>query len=132
MPTRDLEAWMWSEAVRMLDRAERMERQFFRRGAPRRPQWEPPVDVYETGDALWVVAAVPGVGADCIVVEIAEDILTIAGERRLPEPAQRGAVHRVEIPHGRFERRLALPPRSLEMAGRELVDGCLYIKLRKV
>lgn len=132
MPTRDLEAWMWSEAVRMLDRAERMQRRLFRPGPPPRPQWEPPVDVYETADAFWVVAAVPGVTADNVVVEIADGVLVIAGERHMPEPAQRGVVHRVEIPHGRFERRLALPERALEFAGRELVDGCLFLKFDKV
>ena len=45
----DPAAWMWTEAVDLMDRAERMHRQFFRmatRGAPERPRWEPPVDVY--------------------------------------------------------------------------------------
>lgn len=132
MPSRDLETWMWSEAVRMLDRTERLQRQFFRPGTPRRPQWEPPVDVYETEDALWVAAALPGVTADRVMVEIREGVLIIFGERRLPAPARAGAVHRMEIPHGRFERRLILPDRPLEPGERELLDGCLYLKLKKI
>jgi len=129
--SRDLESWMWAEAVRMLDHADRLQRQFFRPGA-RRPQWEPPVDVYETADAIWVVAALPGVAENDVHVEVVEGVLVVAGVRRVPEPARAGDVHRLEIPHGRFERRLALPSIPLQDGGRELRDGCLYLKLEKV
>lgn len=132
MASRDLESWMWAEAVRMLDRAERVERHFFRPGLGRRPQWEPPVDVYETDQAFCVVVALPGVAADAVSVEIEDGVLVVAGMRRVPAEARGGALHRLEIPHGRFERRLALPRRPLELAQRELVDGCLHLSLRKV
>lgn len=132
MASRDLESLMWAEAVRMLDRAERVERHFFRPGAPRRAQWEPPVDVYETAEAFWVVIALPGVAADAISVEVDNGALTVVGERRVPAEARAGALHRLEIPHGYFRRRLALPRRPLSLDTRELIDGCLYLSLRKV
>ncbi|MDN5862315.1 MAG: Hsp20/alpha crystallin family protein [Salinisphaera sp.] len=130
--SRELDAWMWSEAVRMLDRADRLQRQFFRPGTPRRPQWEPPVDILETADALWVVVALPGVAADALAVRADSQTLIISGERRVPAPAQGATLQRLEIPHGRFERRLKLPLDRLELAGRELRDGCLILHLRKV
>ena len=133
MSSRDMENWMWSEAVRMLERAERMQRRFIQPSAGSRPsRWEPPVDVYETDDRLWVVMALPGVAPERVSVQVAQGVLIVAGERRRPEVAHRGHMHRVEIPAGRFERRLALPPRPLELALHELVDGCLYLGFRKL
>lgn len=132
MASRDLESWMWAEAVRMLDRAERVERHFFRPGAGRCTQWEPPVDVYETAEAFCIVVALPGVSADAVTVQVDDGVLTVTGERRVPAEARGGVLHRLEVPHGRFERRLALPRRPLELDTRELVDGCLHLSLRKV
>ena len=38
----------------------------------------------------------------------------------------------MELPHGRFERRVTLPPGRYELVRRELVDGCLTVILRKL
>ncbi len=77
MPSRDLEKWMWSEALRMLDRAERTQRQRAPARTPGPRAWEPAVDVYETAEYLWVVAALPGVAADNLHVEIDQGLLTL-------------------------------------------------------
>ena len=42
------------------------------------------------------------------------------------------AIHRLEIPYGRFERRIALPAGRFEVARSDLVDGCLTLSLRKL
>jgi HSP20 family protein len=42
---------------------------------------EPPVDVFEESDHVLVVAEMPGVGAEDVRVELADDILTITAER---------------------------------------------------
>ena len=34
MPSRDPRIWMWAEALDMMDKAERMRRQFFQPGTP--------------------------------------------------------------------------------------------------
>lgn len=132
MTSRSLESWMWAEAIDALDRADRLQRHFFRPGTSRRPQWQPPVDVYETRDALWVIFALPGVAAEHVTVTVDDDTLTVSGERRIPAaPANNGVLHRLEIPHGRFERRLRLPFPRVRIARHELLDGCLYLQLRK-
>lgn len=131
MASRDLESWMWAEAVHVLDRADRLQRRFFKPGTRRRPQWEPPADVFETRDAVWVIFALPGVAAEHLVVEVRDDTLIVTGERRVPAPARKGVLHRLEIPHGRFERRLPLPFPRLRIARHDLLDGCLYLQLRK-
>jgi HSP20 family molecular chaperone IbpA len=38
----------------------------------------------------------------------------------------------MELPYGRFERRIALPPGRYDTAKRENADGCLLIRLHKI
>ena len=58
--------------------------------------------------------------------------LAIVGTRRWPASLRSALVHRMELPHGRFERRLGLPPGTFEIVRHDLVDGCLTIALRKL
>jgi hypothetical protein len=48
-----------------------------------------------------------------------------------PAEARAGFIHRLEIPHGRFERRITLAPGSYEVGRRDLVNGCLTLSLRR-
>jgi HSP20 family protein len=122
---------MWSEACDMLQRAERLHRQFFRPGFALKESasWEPPVDIFETAERLWIIAALPGVAPEQIEASLDADELTIAGSRPLPAPARGAAIHRLEIPNGRFERRVRLPVGRFELERSELVSGCLVLSL---
>ena len=59
MTNDDSRNWMWSEALQMLARAERLHREVFTpaQGSQRGISWEPPTDVLETFrrelDAAW-------------------------------------------------------------------------------
>lgn len=124
---------MWAEACEALARAERLQRQFFRPGERgTRPVWEPPVDLFANGPELWIVAALPGVPAEQLEVSVEDGVLVIAGERPAPPLLRAAIIHRLEIPHGRFERRIALPPGRYGLARRDLVDGCLTLVLRSL
>jgi HSP20 family molecular chaperone IbpA len=125
---KDPAAVMWAHACEMLAEAERLQREFFRIGSGRRPAWEPPVDVYETERDFLVCVALPGVKPGDIEIALDGPLLVIAGERVLP--AGSALIHRLEIPHGRFERRIVLPA-SVRLVTRELEDGCLVLTLRK-
>ena len=131
MSARDPEAWMWAEACAMLERAERMRREYYRPGA-RAVAWEPPLDLLETDTEIWIVAALPGVAAEAVEIVIENGVLAVRGERRLPEVLRRARIHRLEIPHGRFERRIALPAGRFELRERALRDGCLVLGLTKL
>jgi HSP20 family protein len=133
MPIRDLESWMWAEACEMIDRADRLHRQFFRpsTGQSRPTTWEPPVDVYETRNGFKIVLALPGVAFEHLQVVLEEGYLVISGQRHLPISAET-VIRRLEIPYGRFERTIKLPLGHFEMGNRELVNGCLLITLRKI
>lgn len=124
--------WMWADACALLDRAERLQRQFFDPG-PRSAGagWEPPMDLFETERALWVVVALPGVAAEQIELSIQGSALVVAGVRKLPPEMRAAAIRRMEIPSGRFERQVQLPPGEYELALRSFVDGCLTLGLRK-
>ena len=122
---------MWSQALAMLERAERMQRGFFEPGTRKLRAWQPPADLYETEEHVWAVIALPGVDANDVRVTLRANWLDVHGVRALPLEAQQGAIHRLELPYGRFQRRLELPPHVYELDGQKLVDGCLYLKLRK-
>lgn len=130
MPKRDLAAMMWAEACEAMDRAERLRRQFFHRGHET-PHWEAPCDIFETEEALIILVALPGVDVDHIEVTLAAGILVVRGERALPPELRQARIHRMELPHGRFERRIELPPARFEISGRHLANGCLMLRLEK-
>jgi HSP20 family molecular chaperone IbpA len=129
----DPKDWMWTEACAVLERVEQMHRQFFRPGvaAMQVATWQPPIDVFETADGLWIVAALPGVEAQDIDVATEQDILVISGIRHLPALARGAAIQRLEIPYGRFERQVRLPSGRFELGRPEIVNGCLFITLAK-
>ncbi len=114
----------------MLDRAQRLQRQFFTHAAA---SWEPPVDIVETADTLQVHVALPGVAADAITVGLDPSGITISAVRAFPCPAseenQDSQIHRLEIPYGRFERFIGMPP--LELAGKALENGILTLTFRR-
>ncbi|HEX2134412.1 MAG TPA: Hsp20/alpha crystallin family protein [Microvirga sp.] len=132
MSDRDPGNWMWSEAVEMLARAERLHRQVFRpHAAPRKPTWEPPVDVLETEHEVLIFIALPGVAPEHVQAAIEEGALVVAGRRVLPPQLRTAVIHRLELPQGRFERRIPLPPGRYDAVRRAASDGCLLISLHK-
>ena len=125
--------WMWSDACEVLTRADRLHRQLFQpvRAVKRQPAWEPPVDMLETETDLLILVALPGVAADRVEAVIQGADLFIAGTRVLPAALQTAVIHRLELPQGRFERRIRLPAGRYNSVRRDVVDGCLLITLQK-
>ena len=131
--TSDPHDWMWSEALGMLARAERLRNQMFQPQATHAaPCWEPPVDVIETDREVLVLAALPGVDPDKVEAVIHDGALLIAGQRVLPHELRTAVIHRLELPQGRFERRIPLPPGRYGAVCRATVNGCLVVSLTKV
>lgn len=130
---RDYSHRMWSEACEMLARADRLHREFFRPAAPvqLRTTWEPPIDVLETKTEILVFVALPGVTPDRVAATIEGSELVIAGERLLPPQLQTAVIHRLELPQGRFSRRIRLPAGRYASVSRAAADGCLLITLQK-
>jgi HSP20 family molecular chaperone IbpA len=134
MKVRDPTVWMWGEALELLAQADRLHRQFFQLGATGQacPAWEPPVDVFETEQQYIIVVALPGVTSDQLQVEIDGAAIVVRGKRGQPVAAARGRIHRLELPYGRFERRIELPGLLLRLGEYQLSDGCLTLNLDKL
>lgn len=124
--------WMWSDAFALLVKAERMHQQFFEPRYPAvAPAWEPPVDVIETDSEVLVFAALPGVPSDQVEAGIEDGHLVLCGERILPRQLTTATIHRMELPQGRFRRRIPLPPGRYASVTRTSSDGCLIVTLKK-
>jgi HSP20 family protein len=79
-------------------------------GRPRRA-FRPHVDVFRTNDPdeVTVVVDLAGVDPDEVHVAVVDSTLVVAGLRPRREPECRRSYYRLEIEHGPFERRIALP-----------------------
>jgi len=58
--------------------------------------------------------------------------LVIAGTRLVPKEWRTATIHRLELPQGRFFRRLRLPAGRYSSVRRAIAAGCLVISLQKV
>jgi HSP20 family protein len=126
----DARAWMLSEAMDWLDSAQRLQRQFFRIGQSLEgPVWEPPVDMVDDGRRMELLVALPGVPQGCFDVRIESQAIVVRGDRVIGSRIAPGTVVRLEIPYGRFERRIELPAGVYEVVAMRLEDGCLRIQL---
>jgi HSP20 family protein len=125
--------WMWSEACEMLARAERMHQEVFRPTGlqARQPAWEPPVDILETENEVLVLVALPGVDVENAQAAIEDGDLVIAGNRVFPVELRTATIHRLELPQGRFYRRLRLPAGRYTGVRRAAGSGCLIVTLQK-
>jgi HSP20 family molecular chaperone IbpA len=122
---------VWAEALDLLRGAEKLQRRIFQIGAAGAPGWEPPVDLYETADGLTLCVALPGVAADELEVFLESGTIVVRGERAFPVEYQRAIIYRLEIPYGRFERRIVLPAGQYQLVDRRLANGCLKLALRR-
>ena len=132
MTYRDPRMWVWTEALELLRGAEKLQRRFFQLGAAEAPCWEPSVDLYEADAQLTLCVALPGVAADELEVSMESGTIVVRGERAFPVGYQGAIIYRLEIPYGRFERRIALPAGQYELVDRRLEQGCLTLGLRRL
>ena len=141
MAAHDWDFIIWQRANDLLQQAERIHRNFlqvaagarYRLSHGRTPSWEPPVNVVETDESLWVISALAGVAVDRVDVRLEGRDLVIVGERPLPKCCYDGELKLWEIPLGRFERRVTLVggENPLSLGKISFQDGLLIIELRK-
>jgi HSP20 family protein len=75
-------------------------------------EWMPQVEVVQNNEQFTVRADLPGITKDDIKVELAENMLTISGERKEEKEEKREGFYRSERSYGSFYRQLPLPRRS--------------------
>jgi HSP20 family protein len=119
------------------DEMNRMFEQFFRGGTGEEAgwgvrTWAPPVDIYETDDALVLKAELPGISKDDVSVEIHQNTLSLRGQRKHEAEVKEDRYHRVERAYGTFQRSFVLPTLvDQEHVQATYKDGILELRLPK-
>ena len=72
-------------------------------------EWSPSVDVAESDGSVVIKAELPGLEARDIDVDVAGDVLTLKGEKKMDEEKIGERVFRRERFHGTFQRSFRLP-----------------------
>src|SRR5574341_913616 len=129
----------WEPMREMVTLREAMDRLFddaFTRPFGLRDGWgisgAPAIDMYQTDDEVVVKAALPGVKADEVQINVTGDLLTIKGERKEESETKEKNYHIREQRWGSFERSVALPTAVVsDKAKAEFENGVLTVTLSK-
>jgi HSP20 family protein len=124
---------MWLQALELVEEAERLQKRFLRYLGPGGDavSWEPPVDIQETEEGLVLLFALPDVAPADIEVHLEHCTLTVSAMRRLSLSHPDAVIRRLEIPHGRFVRRIELSGAPMTLAGSDYRNGCLQVRLAR-
>jgi HSP20 family protein len=72
-------------------------------------RWTPAMDLVEVDDHFVLKADLPGLSEDDVSIEVHDNVLTVAGERKSEHEARERGFYRVERAYGSFRRTLTLP-----------------------
>jgi HSP20 family protein len=130
----------WEPAREMMTLREAMDRLFddaltrpfslMREGGS---NWSPlAIDMYHTDNEIVVKATLPGLKAEDVQINVANDILTIKGESKQMDEKKEKSWHIREQRWGTFERSIMLPTGvQSEQAKADFENGILTITLPK-
>lgn len=92
----------------------------------------PRVDVEETGAEYQIHLAVPGINKEDFKLDVADDTLSISGERKLKSEDEDKGYRRLETQYGQFSRSFRLPKTVLQDGiSANYQDGILTVRLPK-
>jgi len=99
-------------------------------------RWRPNVDVVETPETVQVLAEMPGLRAEDLVVEVQSQTVILSGRKAAPAPDDDARFHRMERAHGAFERTVELTglsgPVNTHQGQAHLRDGLLIIEFPRI
>ncbi|HAV76412.1 MAG TPA: heat-shock protein Hsp20 [Anaerolineae bacterium] len=126
----------WEPAREMMSLRDAMDRLFddaFTRPLSHRDGWSvPAIDMFQTDDEIVVKAALPGIKADEVQINVTGEVLTLKGEVKHEEEKTEKAWHIREQRFGSFERSVALPTDVVaDKAKADFENGILTITLPK-
>jgi HSP20 family protein len=94
--------------------------------------WLPPVDVRETEEALTLFVELPGIQREDVDITVEDRTLSVRGERKFEQDAERENYHRIERAYGAFTRTFTLPANvQADHVKATFADGVLTIELPK-
>lgn len=80
---------------------------------------------------MLILVALPGIDPDTVDAAIDGGSLLVSGRRPHQPQLRTAIIHRLELPQGRFERSIPLPPGRYASVLRSAAYGCLVFSLRK-
>ena len=100
------------------------------RDATRR--WVPPMDLVEAEGHYVLEADLPGLSDGDVKIEVADDTLTVSGERKLARERSERGWYRIERSFGSFSRSLTLPEGvDADAITAGFHDGVLEVRIPK-
>ena len=94
--------------------------------------WQPPVDVYEAEEELYLYVDLAGVNKDSLALIVDEQQIRIKGVRQLPPQSSIACVHQLEIELGFFDRTVSLPATvDVDLVSSVYTEGILVVTLPK-
>jgi HSP20 family protein len=95
-------------------------------------RFQPRIDVVDDGDALRIVAELPGLGRDDVKLEVAENMLLLSGNKQIESKSDEKGCYRVERAFGQFQRAIPLPAGvDPDRAEARFVNGVLTVRMPK-
>lgn len=92
--------------------------------------WSPEIEVYQQNNEFVVRADLPGLRKEDITVDLTDDAVTIAGERRKETETEQGGVYRSERSYGSFSRTIPVSEGAMiDQAKATFKDGVLEIRM---
>jgi HSP20 family protein len=92
--------------------------------------WAPDIDVFQRNNELTIRADLPGLNREDVTVDIAEDAVTIQGERKHEHEEEREGYYRSERSYGSFYRVIPLPQGAIaDQAKATFKDGVLEVTM---
>lgn len=128
MSSKTAENRMLSQAIRILSRVDDLRGLGFELGEA--SDWEPPLDLIETEEEVLAYVALPGVNISDVKIFAENGVLALRGQRQRPPEWRQAAIIRLELPWGKFERRVKIPD-GCTFEKRRAVRGYLVIHLKK-
>jgi HSP20 family protein len=99
---------------------------------PAAPELVPSMDVTETDKEIELTVEVPGLDAQDVEINLADDVLTIRGEKKAEKEEKDMNYWLVERTYGSFERQIALPPGvNPDSVKANVANGVLKITIPK-
>ena len=93
-------------------------------------RWRPPIEVYETEDALMVSAEIAGINDQHVSVVIENDVLSVRGDRLDSRKGERRSYRETGIAYGPFGFDVFIPfSIDAERAEADYTNGFLRIRL---
>jgi HSP20 family protein len=95
-------------------------------------RFQPRIDVVDDGDALRIVAELPGLSRDDVKLEVVENMLLLSGNKQIESKGEEKGCYRVERAFGQFQRAVPLPAGvDPDRAEARFENGVLTVRMPK-